>query len=286
MKKPSYLALQLAFLTATSSLFLGCGCEHHEKKTDTDAGDAGAAGASTRQDARTGSSDDGDTTSDTGSPRDHYLCGGDNAECDLLNANSCDEGTGCRYFVAETGTGESYARCVAVGEGNVGEACDDSSSCAAGLVCSDGSCKKYCCDLGSSNECTDKQACIIEVLNQDDEISGVRLCDRCDECNPLTAQGCARGLGCYPIKSPDTDIGCRLCLESDGRKKPGEACDFPNQCEPGSGCYRINEAKPTCASFCDLGASSDPCAPEGVCKENLIGKASMNNTVGLCAPVK
>jgi hypothetical protein len=114
----------------------------------------------------------------------------------------------------------------------------------------------------------------------------VLLCDECDDCNPLTAEGCEDGQGCYPIPSPidDTDIGCRLCLASDGEKEAGESCDYANECKPGIGCYSINEGDSVCTNFCDLEADPDPCAPDGECKD-LVGEASMNGTVGICVSV-
>jgi hypothetical protein len=283
MKKLSYWSLQLVFLAATASLFVGCGCDDN-KKSEDDASGTGTAGTSARRDAKADSFDEDDAAADTGSQKPVYTCSGDNATCGLLDTDSCDEGEGCRFLTPATGNADPYAQCVPAGERKAGESCDKKSLCAAGLECNEDSCKKYCCDFGSSDECPANEACIIKIVNKDKEDMGVRLCDRCTDCNPLTAQGCGVGLGCYPIQSTDTDIGCRLCLPSDEEKKPGEACDYPNQCEPGSSCYSVNKAKPVCVSFCDLGTSTDTCAPAGKCTKDLIGRASINNTVGLCIP--
>jgi hypothetical protein len=279
MKRLTYLGLQFVFFMATASLFVGCGCNDNNKNGETfDAGDY--------------SSNEQDATINSESQDSGYTCSGKNAKCDLINVDTCDEGEGCQFHSPLNGTGEPYAQCLPAGEVKVGDECNNSNLCAAGLVCDDGSCKQYCCDLHSSDECPANQECLIEVLDRKNEITGIRLCDRCDSCNPLTAEGCAVGLGCYPVESVDTDIGCRLCVKSEGRKKPGEACDYPNQCEPGSGCYSFNKANSVCARFCDVRASTDPCAPDGTCTVEdkdgnvIIGKASMNGTVGLCVPVE
>ena len=73
-------------------------------------------------------------------------------------------------------------------------------------------------------------------------------------------------------------------MESNGDKKAGESCESANECEPGVGCYSINGADFVCTAFCDLEADPDPCDPDGTCQGDLIGKASMNDTVGLCVP--
>jgi hypothetical protein len=226
-----------------------------------------------------------DAAVDTGTePEPVYECGGDDAECDLLDAESCGEGKGCQFLTPATGEGAPFAQCVDVGDGEAGDECDDDNLCGPGYDCNEGFCYKYCCSLGSTDECPEDQACIIDVLDQNNESSGVLLCDECDECNPLTANGCGNGQGCYPIPSDDTDIGCRLCLASVGEKDAGEACDSANECQPGIGCYSINDADSVCTAFCDLEADSDPCAPDGTCTGDLLGLASMGDTVGLCVP--
>ncbi len=305
MKRLTYFYLILVFVAANALLFVGCGCDDDDDDGDdtADSG-AGTAGERTTDTGVGGTSgsggeegeDAGEQTEDTGVSGDDaavdaetepdYACGGDDAECDLLNNEGCDEGDGCQFLAPSSGEGAPFAQCVEAGDGEAGDACDSDNPCSAGYDCNDGFCYKYCCTPGSSDECPEDQACIIDILDKNDESTGVLLCDECDECNPLTADGCGEGQGCYPIPSPsdDTDIGCRLCLASVGDKEAGESCDSANECQPGIGCYSINDAEAVCTSFCDLEADPDPCAPDGTCTGDLIGLASMNDTVGLCVP--
>lgn len=310
MKRLTYFCLIVMFVTANALLFVGCGCDDDDddgKNNDHDdagaaTGGSGGGGGATNKDTGVDETKDGggagsggqtdedaavseeDAAADTGTEPPVYACGGDEAECDLLDPEDCKEGEGCQFLAPASGNGAPFAQCVDDGDGKVGDTCDDDSLCSAGNYCNEGVCLKYCCSVGSSDECPTDQACIIDVLDQNDESTGVLLCDECDECNPLTADGCGNSQGCYPIPSDDTDIGCRLCLASVGQKDAGDPCDAANDCKPGIGCYSINDEDPVCTSFCDLEADTDSCAPDGKCTGDLIGLASMNDTVGLCVP--
>jgi len=298
------------FVSANALLFVGCGCDDDDDDDtavdggiDADEATGGSGGSETEGSGGSETEDSGnggggedaseqtedaavngeDAEVDTGTEVE-YACGADNAECDLLDEQSCGEAKGCQFLTPSSGEGGPFAQCVAAGDGEAGDECDDDNLCGAGLDCNEGFCFKYCCTPGSADECPTNQACVVDILDQNDESTGVLLCAECDECNPLTAEGCGDDQGCYPIPSEDTDIGCRLCLPSVGEKEAGEACDSANECKPGIGCYSINDADPVCTSFCDLEADTDSCAPDGTCTEELIGKASMEEKVGLCVP--
>lgn len=311
MKRLTYFCLIAVFVAANALLFVGCGCDDDDDDTadgGTDAsegtGDSGAAdkdtgtsetedsGASETKDSGSQQTEDtgvsvGDAAVDSGPKPVVYACGGDEAECDLLDEESCGDGEGCQFLAPASG-GAPFAQCVDVGDGDFGDTCDDDNPCKAGLQCSGGSCYKYCCTLGSTDECPDNQACRVELLDQEDDATGVLLCDDCDECDPLTSEECGEGLGCYPVD----DKGCRLCLESEGEKEAGESCDSPNDCKPGIGCYDLTpddeEDNAICMQFCDLTADEDPCDDDSTCieYEDTIGVPEMDKAIGLCTPNK
>ncbi|MBN1654894.1 MAG: hypothetical protein JXA30_14085 [Deltaproteobacteria bacterium] len=298
MKRLTYFGLVALLVSANALFVIGCGCDDDDDengdKSGADANGEADDSAVAEEDAEVGTDatadakntgvSEKDAAADTGTETPVYECGGDEAECDLLDDESCGEGKGCQFLTPSSGDEDPFAQCVDVGEGQAGEACDDDNLCAAGFDCNGGFCHKYCCTLGSTVQCPTDQACVIEVLGQDQKSTGVYLCDECVDCNPLTAEGCEAGQGCYPIPSSDKDTGCRLCLVSSEKKEEGDACDSANDCKPGLGCYSINEEAPACTSFCDLTADSDPCEPDGRCTGELIGEASMDETVGLCVP--
>ncbi len=224
---------------------------------------------------------DGAVEPDSGTQQHAYACGGNDAECDLLDEESCAPGQGCQLLFGFDGQGPPFAQCVPAGDGESGDLCDEDTPCAPGFGCDEltGACHKYCCEYGSVAECPPEQFCIVGIEDADHNLTDVLFCDQCDACNPLTAEGCQPGQGCYPIPGP-TD--CRLCLQSYGELEVGDPCEAANDCRPGLGCYAIDDQPLLCASFCDLTATPDPCATQATTCVDVLGASSLDGTVGLC----
>ena len=263
MKRFTFLALVSGGLLLGG---IGCG----DDDDDDDGSSAGSSGAA-----------DGGAGSDGGPGT--YDCGGDQAECDLLNADNCEEGYGCQFLLPASGDGAAYAQCSQAGNGTDGDACDANTPCGPGFHCHDGICHKYCCEYGASSECPTDQACVIELYDGKGVISDVSVCDACDECNPLTLDGCDVGQGCYPItpEGESENSGCRLCLTSIDEKGTGEACEAVNECAPGLGCYSVEGGDAQCVPFCDLEADPDACQDGTICQDSA-GSTEMGLQVGIC----
>jgi hypothetical protein len=118
MKRLTYFGLIVMFVAANALLFVGCGCDDDDDDTADSAGrDAGEETQDTGVGGTSGSGgeDAGEQTEDTGVSGDdaavdtgtepEYACGGDNAECDLLDEDSCDEGEGCQFLMPSSGEG-------------------------------------------------------------------------------------------------------------------------------------------------------------------------------------
>jgi len=212
-----------------------------------------------------------------------YECGGDEADCDLLDAYSCGDGYGCQFLLPSSGDRAAFAQCSEAGDGQDGEACDAKSPCAPGFHCHGSACHNYCCQYGASSECPTGQACVIALDDGQGDVSDVSLCDACDECNPLTLEGCEDGQGCYPIAPEDEseNSGCRLCLTSVGEKAAGEACEAVNECSPGLGCYSVEGGDSQCVPFCDLDAVPDACEDGTICQDSA-GSTEMGLQIGIC----
>jgi len=194
------------------------------------------------------------------------------------------------------------AQCQPAGELAENASCSNTFECGPGLDCTvdcdpdsldceadenRGFCRNYCCALNRTSHCPQEQACLIELTDAEGGSTGVGLCDRCDSCNPLFADDCASGQGCYLL--PDDDSGgvslCFLCMESDSGLSEGARCNTANDCSPGLGCFSIDRQPNTCTRFCDLTSGIDVCQPEGSCQNNL-GEASREGALGVCIPFR
>ncbi len=302
------MARVVLILLSASLVFAGCSCDDDDPKPNLDGGtDAGqndgsmdssmnedsgsdattttdAANDSATADAAPDATSDDDAGYDAG-PGPRNACGGE--MCDLLSATSCDNNESCLFLISDPNP-IPFAQCEPAGTATEGQACTSPYDCAPGLDCtSDGSagtCRSYCCNLNQKSGCPGEQACVLEFLDDNDDPTGVGLCDECDECNPLDSAGTCNGnVGCYPIPGNDgrTFSDCTLCLPSTMNLTVGERCRSVNDCGPGLGCFRLNNRAPVCVAMCDLGASSDPCDGPATCQDRL-GAASIGGTVGAC----
>ena len=188
----------------------------------------------------------------------------DPPDCDIL-LQDCPEGEKCVPY--DAGVFSNDRRCVPVqGAGAAGEPCtwdgpvDATDDCDADSVCSTlrevdgvwtGVCAAFCEGTMAEPECDAGSACLFANLGQ------IAMCF--DACDPLM-QDCDEGLGC--AWTGDDFV----CLISYAEDTPGEACDFINECQPGSLCL-AGVAVPgctdggCCAEYCaldDVDACADP----------------------------
>jgi len=283
-------------LLSASLAFGGCSCDSDKAGPKVDAGpdsglldsgsmDTGTGDTGTEDAATDAAPSDDDAGYDAG-PGPRNACGGE--MCDLLSATSCTtNGESCLFLIDDPNP-VPFAQCQPVGSAAEGEACTSAYDCAPGLDCtSDGSagvCRQYCCNVNQKSGCPGDQACVLEFLDDNDRPTGVGLCNSCDDCSPLDSAGtCGSGAGCYPIPGNDgrTFSDCTLCLPSTMDLGVGERCRSVNDCSAGAGCFRINNAPPTCVQLCDLQAATDPCSGAATC-QNRLGAASQGDTIGLC----
>lgn len=220
--------------------------------------------------------------------------------CDLIVADSCGEDQACRFLLPIGESITPFAQCQPAGTKLEGEPCSSTAECGPGLDCTvecdtdtqdcaaeenRGYCRSYCCALNSTSHCPREQACLIELTDGEGRGTGVGLCDLCDNCNPLMAEDCDYGRGCYPLPDVDSEeiSFCFLCMTSDPGLSEGARCDTANECKPGLGCFSIDRQPNRCTRFCDLKSGIDVCQPEGLCQDYL-GAASRGGVLGICIP--
>ncbi len=239
----------------------------------------------------------GDAGSDGGEPDSGELSGCSAGECDLLQADSCGEDSACRFLLREQGN-VPEAQCIGAGQGAEGDDCFGNSDCGPGLDCTvecdpeardctaranAGRCRAYCCSVNKTAGCPDGQACLIELLDLNDESTGVGLCDICDGCDPLVENDCGNRGGCYPI--PDENTGsissCFLCLGRTEDLEEGAPCGSAAECRPGLGCLNVGVQTNTCTRFCDLASGAAGCDSGDECQD-LLGAASRDGSLGIC----
>ena len=157
--------------------------------------------------------------------------------------------------------------CIWAGTSVVGEACDFLNACAPGLLCSRGRCQPYC---DSSDSAGPEVACKNQCPQGGQDITGaedshVKVClgDSCLH-EHVT---CPDGEACYRYND------LFLCATA-GSAESGAACQYPNDCAPGSTCVGLDgvfkcrqlcdgPGRPVCDEVCVAGyrtVSQDPIA--------------------------
>jgi hypothetical protein len=200
--------------------------------------------------------------------------------CDLLDPAACPSGQGCVLAFTTQAAAEPQTQCIAVGDGGDGASCSSYADCQPGLECtsmpdagSSGQCRRYCCELNRSRGCPAGQFCRIGIENGHGKLTGVFVCDHCDDCDLRDTAACGDGKGCYLLAGTKT---CRVCLPSGGIKT-GEPCTLNNDCEAGSGCLRAGTDN-RCLAFCDLTTASS--CPSGACRP--AAGVSLPPDTGIC----
>ncbi len=200
------------------------------------------------------------------------------AECDVVRQD-CADGQRCTY-VGQGGA--TQHRCVEDGTVEEGSPCNLApndggltyDTCQRGLFCKDERaadggtaffCRKLCHatpQCGASGECN-------TVVRLEGSTELPLVCGPPSaRCDPF-GQDCTSPLSCYPSTSGP------VCAGS-GTRREGEACDFSNQCAPGSTCVNAGSGL-TCRPLCQPGGT--PACTTGTCRA-LDG----NPGVGACVP--
>ena len=183
------------------------------------------------------------------------FCGEITIGCNAFDQSTCPEGQGC--YLSNNAT-----KCMPAGTLAKGEPCKaaGSNSCTPGLQCLI-ECTEICAiiDVGPDEpKCADTCTGGINAVNNE---NGIGICLGAEppkECDLFKQEGCAAGQGCYP-----TTQGWQ-CLNA-GASKEGAACQFTNDCVPGTLCVNSQ-----CSLACSL---KDDAEAETKC-ENRCGASN------------
>ncbi|NMO15051.1 hypothetical protein, partial [Pyxidicoccus fallax] len=199
------------------------------------------------------------------------------AECDVVRQD-CPQGQRCTY-VGQGGA--TQRRCVEAGTAEEGAPCTLAANdggltydtCQQGLFCKDEPvdggtgffCRRLC---HATSECGEQGECNT-VLRLEGTAELPLVCGPPSrQCDPF-GEDCTAPLSCYPSTSGPVCAGT-------GTRREGEACDFSNQCTPGSACVDTGGGL-TCRPLCRPGGT--PACATGTCR--TVGN---NPGVGACVP--
>lgn len=267
----------MAVLVLSPLLLTSCGDDDADEVGDGGAGDGSIDG---------GGGDDGFVR-----PRRDAQIGTDPVpECDRFDPLACGAGQHCQVVIRRA-AGEQqfliYAGCVEDGDTRgEGDPCDPwgggfvpyradglddelyADPCESGLFCAADpdvrghfTCQRACesgrfeGQLGLACG-SDEQYCTGPGPYEE-------VCRNSDDCDPTSPSGCGPGVGCY-LRLNDTGTGVlTVCLPTvEVPVTDGAACQFLNDCQPGSSCWGPARVPPTrwaaedlqCRRSCNAGA--------------------------------
>lgn len=230
---------------------------------------AGGCGAADSANTPAGNGECGEVIENAGDvipepPDGPSLC--PDGACNYQTQAGCADGMACRPGLVQA-SGEITPFCQTAGSGTSGDACVDSTDCAAGYFCpSDQRCRKLCCGRDwSSSACDPGEGCYRELLfnveeGEDPVPSGAWLCYPLG-CDVLTSDECSSELDCKII-DPSGNTACVRPTPGD----IGDPCDGPSVCGRGLSCVG-DPGEGTCRRLCRAEACGEPaCRPgEGAC---------------------
>jgi hypothetical protein len=200
------------------------------------------------------------------------------AECDVVRQD-CADGQRCTYVSQD---GATTRRCVEAGTVDEGAPCtlapNDGGvaydTCRPGLFCKDEPasggglaffCRKLC---HATPQCGEAGECNTVVRLEGTSELPLVCGPASTRCDPF-GEDCTSPLSCYPSTTGP------VCAGS-GTRTEGEACDFSNQCAPGSTCANAGGGL-TCRPVCRPGGT--PACATGSCRA-----LDDNPGVGACVP--
>jgi hypothetical protein len=159
---------------------------------------------------------------------------------------------------------------------NLGESCDAADDrCQPGLLCLQegpdhpacgAHCYRHC---RADSDCSGGAKCTIEVQFASSTRSNFVCTAPPEACSPWGAARCATAgqrpfptFGCYVMSAAFPSLAVCDCA---GTVKPGQACTYEHECEPGSECVAIGGSR-LCRRVCEVGVVAGPVA--GGCSIN------------------
>ena len=202
-------------------------------------------------------------------------------ECDAVK-QTCPAGSRCAYVLRDNVTAR---RCVPTSTGTVNEggACQSTATaggdfydtCAPGLSCTDRStsgnttfsCQRLCY---SAAQCSGSTDCI-DALRFEGSNERPRVCGTPGASCDVLASNCPSPRGCYPSS------GRGVCVSA-GSVSAGQACEYANDCQPGSACVSTGAGR-VCRALCRSPSGSPSCTGGLRCQalQDYAG-------VGVCVP--
>jgi hypothetical protein len=179
-------------------------------------------------------------------------------DCNYQTQAGCDRDETCQPSFTRNGKKIAPA-CLPAGKRASGEACDAENTCARGLVCAGGTCRKMCCGRDWS-ACDAGQSCFRQLQFSVDGAAtdtGAWLCFPVHTCNVLDSQACAPGRDCK-IVDP---TGNEACIPH-GSEQVGARCGGGASCDRGLTCV-----DGICRRLCAAELCGEPACPaaEGSC---------------------
>jgi len=191
-------------------------------------------------------------------------------DCDLVSNDGCEAGEGC-YFAAAAAGEDPAPLCAPAGSLAEGASCSNANDCQEGFIClgDPGVCRRICC--GDSDADCDPtatgQLCLINIVDDAGDPTGVGACQLPDDCDPVAQTGCEGSEACFP-----SGEGAFSCTDP-GPGTQGSDCSS-EQCAAGFLC--IDQDGGTCAQLCD---TADPtCDADGTSCGGLAGYED----IGVC----
>lgn len=161
------------------------------------------------------------------------------------------------------------------GLGGLGDACEVTTECSAGLACfrrrEGGVCGRICCPWGGET-CGEDEHCGGTGVLVDGSVTRYRECLAPRACDLLRDDNtpCFPGESCFLVGERETD--CRV----PGEVPVGGACERPEDCQMGTTCVGLFES--TCVRVCSLLREGSCPASEGRC----VAYAQSPPDTGLC----
>jgi hypothetical protein len=210
-----------------------------------------------RKDARTETTSDDGSVSDTKTPTGDTSVGDSGGktcnahagdECDMVKQDCADPTATCTY---DGTTKHNVCAKVATGTKLKGEACASPAECDRGLFCYSGKCSPACCS-GDDSVCGAGGSCKLAITDDGGAVIHY-ACSYSPPCKPFKYD-CPSGMVCLFNDEPDV-FKCSLPSSSTTGVgvAPGTACKYVNDCGESQSCFTIT------TPGSDSGGSTNKC---------------------------
>lgn len=178
--------------------------------------------------------------------------------CTLVSQTGCTVGLACDLDQAKLATAGTYCRAINTA-GTEPSTCTGPTRCAAGLMCINGTCRRFC---NADTDCTAPGGkCEIEISYGPGTVPGVKLCTK--NCNPMTASGCPALQGCHVSAYAN---GTKVLTDCDGAGTSGQdaVCTDATICQAGYECVGP-QGGATCLKYCRYDPAGGDCGAGQSC---------------------